>query len=251
MHWSIRTKIFAVFSSLLLAAIFAYLILADRVFREDKELLVFDTNRSNTERLTSEFESGLRRVLDKTRIIAQLIVSSPEQALVKSFFEEDEELLAFELITFKEGRPKVLHELLDLPHMKALKLSIENMRIAAAIDDLSSLPKSHSKKLSVENRSISGVPLFRIRVPIELRGSKEKTVVLAQIIVNASQLLDDYRNQRLAIDFATNPVFCWRIPIGSWFSITLTLLTMPCGKRQSTKTFLADNLSLNLAEKNI
>ena len=154
MQWSIRTKILAVLSVLLITAIFAYQVLAERVFREDKQLLVFDTNRSSAERLASGLESALRRVMDKMEVLSRLEInlgSAREAALAKSFFESDPELIRFQLVTISpehqtDGRQLGYKELVSHERLKKLGLTL----------DMILLPKILSKDLNrviIENIS--------------------------------------------------------------------------------------------------
>ncbi|OFZ19817.1 MAG: hypothetical protein A2X94_17245 [Bdellovibrionales bacterium GWB1_55_8] len=69
---SIRTKILAVLSVLLMSAVGLYLALASRVFYEDKTLLIYELNQNGVRSLGSDVETQLKRAFDKLHILAAL-----------------------------------------------------------------------------------------------------------------------------------------------------------------------------------
>ena len=112
-----------VLSALLLFVVAAYFILAESVFREDKELLVFDTNRTATEQLSSALDGSLRRIADKLEILAQLAAqpAPASRRLADEFFEEDADLLVFQLV--RSG--KVAQQFLSRAKLQAVGLTEE------------------------------------------------------------------------------------------------------------------------------
>ena len=166
MRWSIRTKIMTVLSALLLFVVAAYLILAERVFREDKELLVFDTNRTGTEQLASELEGSLRRISDKLEILAQLSAqpARASRALAQDFFEEDPDLLLFQLV--RGG--KVVHQLVSKRKLAAANLTEERVSEGDILDS-SQEHVGVRNGLSMENRSIPGAVIYLVRIPVRFQ----------------------------------------------------------------------------------
>jgi signal transduction histidine kinase len=196
MQISIRAKILVVLSVLLLGAIFAYLILAERVFREDKQLLVFDANRTNVERLAAGFESSFHRVVDKLDILAKLLAAPPgseSATLGRRFFQDDPEILEFVL----ERSGKKIVELFDEAHLKDLGLSKEQLRGAAV---LSGLREAAGGEALIENRSLPEAILYAIAVPVV---STEARGVMAYAIIDGSHWQNEFQAQGLALNFAT------------------------------------------------
>ncbi|MBI3556780.1 MAG: HAMP domain-containing protein [Deltaproteobacteria bacterium] len=200
MFVSIRIKILAVLSVLLVTAIFAYLLLADRIFREDKQLLVFDTNRANAERIANDLEISLHRVLDKTEMLSKLILNDRSvggSALVRDFFNRDAELLLYQLIHVQDSKSKVLRELEDTGHLAALKITSAQIKASGALDFNAAEAKD---QVSLENVSLPGAVLYVVRVPIEVKEGKHR--LFAQIIIDGHIWLDNFQNQALSLNFA-------------------------------------------------
>jgi len=71
LKFSIRYKILSMVTALLVGAIGMYLLLATRIFEQDKQELVFDLNRSLVTTMAAEVDSTLRGVADKMRFYAR------------------------------------------------------------------------------------------------------------------------------------------------------------------------------------
>ncbi|MCC6276823.1 MAG: HAMP domain-containing protein [Oligoflexia bacterium] len=97
--FSIRYKILSVVTALLMAAIAMYLALAMRIFKMDKQELVFDLNSSVVSTVSTEISSQLRGVSDKLRLFTLLHVDSTDarRSLVREIFENDPLLARIEL----------------------------------------------------------------------------------------------------------------------------------------------------------
>jgi signal transduction histidine kinase len=210
MRWSIRTKIMLVLTALLLFVVGAYLFLAERVFREDKELLVFDTNRASTQQLASEIEVTLRRLSDKLEILAQLSANpaSESRILASSFFEEDPDLLLFQLMRGRKN-PQVLRELVSTSKLKALKLTpaqIHDVRVLGP----STIPlprgKTANEGVLIENRSIGDSVLYLVKIPVRFKavaGQSDSEPAFVQAVFDGKPWLERFRqNQGLAFSFA-------------------------------------------------
>lgn len=195
-----------VLSALLLFVVAAYLILAEKVFREDKELLVFDTNRTGTQQLAGELEGSLRRFSDKLEILAQLAAqpSRESRALASDFFEEDPDLLLFQLV--REGR--VSAELVSKRKLAAANLSEERVRKPDILDGPEGSPAAPTKirgGIYMDNRSIPDAPLFLVRVPVRFRPAL-RSEAFVQAIYDGRNWLERFRqHQGLAFSFAVNP----------------------------------------------
>ncbi len=200
MYVSIRIKILGVLSVLLVAAIFAYLLLADRIFREDKQLLVFDTNRSNAERLANDLEISLHRVLDKIEMISKLMLndrSASGSDLVRDFFNRDNELLVYQLIHVQAGKAKVLRELEDTAHLSGMKITAAQIKASGALNFNFA---DANDEVSLENVSLPGAVLFVVRLPIEVKQGGHR--LFAQVVLDGRNWLDSFQNQALSLNFA-------------------------------------------------
>lgn len=203
MYVSIRTKILGVLSALLVAAIFAYLILADRIFREDKQLLVFDTNRSNAERLAGDVEGSIRRILDKTEILARLALHSKggtEAALMRDFLFRDVEMMVFQLRFSKDNR--VLTELIDEKQAKRLGVTMAQIREAGLLEGFRPSQVQGTNSIYLENVSLPGAALFLLRVPVEVRSERENHDLYAQVLIEGRKWIENFENQTLTYNFA-------------------------------------------------
>jgi signal transduction histidine kinase len=208
LRWSLRAKILTIVSALLLAAVFAYLLLAEKVFREDKELLVFDTNRSNAERLSTELEDSISRVVDKMELLARLAGGAAGGNLARTFFSEDPEIVALRILS--DG--KVLHELVDAKKLEAVGLEggagggpVSAELFPAPVAPGTSAPESPG--IRVENRSLRGAVLYLLRLPLRLagaRGAKGRDVVV-QALIDGRRWLDSFQGQQsLSVAFAVS-----------------------------------------------
>ena len=70
LHISIRSKILAVLSVVVIAAVALYLYLASRIFYEDKILLIYELNQTQVKTLGAEAESKLARITDKLELLS-------------------------------------------------------------------------------------------------------------------------------------------------------------------------------------
>ena len=204
MRWSLRAKILGVLSALLLSVVFAYLVLADRVFREDKELLVYDTNKSNTERLADELDSSIKRVIDKMEIISQLLSGTEhatELRLARSVFEKDLELLALQILrqspAGEDGKvppPKVIQQLISDKKLQSLNLKQDQL-LNPAILDVHPYQPADSESVVVENRSYEGAILYLLRVPVRKEGPGTDQYFV-QAVINGKNWLDYFQSNR-------------------------------------------------------
>src|SRR4051794_13983999 len=115
MRWTIRAKILAILSILLLFAVAANLILAEKILREDKEILVFETSRSNAEQLANEMDGLIRREVEKMQFLSEFFLTRKE--LAQEILEKDTNLVGFRL--FKEGR--TIGEFVSQKKLRVLK----------------------------------------------------------------------------------------------------------------------------------
>lgn len=185
-------------STLLLFVVGSYLILAERVFREDKELLVFDTNRSNTQELAAELDGSIRRVVEKIAIIAQLMATTSQEshAIATHLFEEDPELLGFQLIGQNPAR--AVSELFSARKMKAAHLTLDRIKTSHVLAPPATRGIKKDEALFVDNRSLPEAPLYLIRVPLEFKNAKsiEAKHGFIQALVDATGWLERFGQKR-------------------------------------------------------
>jgi len=204
MKWSLRTKILSVLSALLLGVVFAYLVLANKVFREDKELLVFDTNKFNTERVANELDNAVKRVVDKMEIISELMINEEgsRQSLAKSIFEADQDLIVLQLVSASEdGKSlRMIRDMVDANQIASMKISVENV--------LSQLPKTlagtSTQSIQVENKSLSNSILYLMQVPVRMNSNLGKHLFVRAIINGRSWNEIFESTQSLAQTFAVS-----------------------------------------------
>ncbi len=75
-RYSIRYKILTVVTAILAVAILLYLLLATKIFRQDKTELVFELNNSVVKTISTEVETALRGANDKLRLYALLFAGN-------------------------------------------------------------------------------------------------------------------------------------------------------------------------------
>lgn len=100
----IRYKILALLSCMVIAAVAVYLYLASRVFYEDKTVLVYELNQNNVRTLAADYQAGVKRILDKLRLIAALTATKSGEENFSSAFAAEDELVKVVILTGdKEG----------------------------------------------------------------------------------------------------------------------------------------------------
>ncbi|MEK6578950.1 MAG: hypothetical protein AABZ55_06960, partial [Bdellovibrionota bacterium] len=64
-EFPIRRKLLLLISTLVIGAISAYLVLAVRLFNEDKRSLIYELNASSVRTLSAQTEAALGKIADK------------------------------------------------------------------------------------------------------------------------------------------------------------------------------------------
>lgn len=95
LKFSIRSKMLAMLSAVVILAVALYLYLASRIFYEDKTLLIYELNQTNVQTLGSDVETYLKRIEDKLRTIGILAsdASRDLNPILSSIIGEDEGFL--------------------------------------------------------------------------------------------------------------------------------------------------------------
>ncbi len=109
--FSIRYKFLFVMSALLAACVVIYLLIAVRVFKSDKEELVFDLNRSQVSNLASELETQYEGLSDKFKLFAVLSTGS-QARWVSELFSKDSDVVFVSLYKKpdQDSSRQVLHK---------------------------------------------------------------------------------------------------------------------------------------------
>ncbi len=198
MRWSLRTKIFLVLSTLLLAVILAYLAMAEHVFRQDKELLIFDMNRSAAAQVANELDASLRRVVDKMELLAELAPSDQGEEI----FDQDPELLVFQLVSpsrpGKRGEGRVFKEWVSEKKLEDERIPFDFLK---GTHVLPSPPVTPEEEMVVENRSIPNAVFYFIRIPVKVTEGGKERMLYAQALIDGRDWLDHFRHPGLSLNF--------------------------------------------------
>jgi two-component system NtrC family sensor kinase len=90
----IRAKLLLLMSSVILAAVAAYLALAVQIFKEDKTSLIYELNASTVRTLAAELESSLAKSSDKVRLLTQ---GHRDAEWTRTVLESESDLVSYEL----------------------------------------------------------------------------------------------------------------------------------------------------------
>ncbi len=254
MRWSLRTKILIILSTLLLIVVTAHLILSEKILREDKELLIYDSNRSNTEQLANELDNSMHRVIDKMELLAELVLNNSNlsksngKVLAELFIEKDPDLLVFQIIQPKKSHTPIQGELLSKKKIQAIKLSlsqIHNNHILPISFD------SSQSEISIENRSIANTILYLIRVPVQINGTKKQEPIFAQALIDGRSLELIFReSQSLAVNFAvthTGQIFTH--PNLDWVTSRKNLNNLEIVKKAQLQQFTMQQMVFDFEKK--
>jgi signal transduction histidine kinase len=157
--------------SFALAATVAYLILAIRLFKEDKIQLVYELNASTVKTLAAETESNLLKVIDKVKLLTQ---GHRDANWTRSVFESESDLIAYSLYALKaEGSSPaphwvVLSSVRNSEYLKVYGLStsaIDQIRARIPIP----FEKIVKKKIWISNSTFpAGAPILTVGILIEI-----------------------------------------------------------------------------------
>jgi signal transduction histidine kinase len=258
MRWSIRTKILIILSTLLLLVVSAYLILADKILREDKELLVFEMNRSNAEQIANELDGSIRRIVDKMELIAQLTLNrrkmedAPENtSLAQTLFDKDPDLLALQLI---QTLPHSSHSK-STAHLKIIG-QLQAKRMLGSTHLNQELKQSQSfavppvRDIAVENRSDGSTILYQIRVPVTIQGGPAHSSYFAQAWVDGKSWQTPFEeDQSIALHFvltASGHIFAHSNL--NWVLNKKDLSDLPIFQQAQSNSFILQQMEFNFEQ---
>jgi HAMP domain-containing protein len=135
LRFSIRYKILGVVTVLLIAAIGLYLLLAARIFKQDKSELVFELNKSVVTTLSTEVETTLRGAADKLKLYALIFggeQSKRSQEGFKEIIAHDPLLVHVELFEMGSSKKMIMNSNLS----EAAFLKLYNLDAAFFTDKL-------------------------------------------------------------------------------------------------------------------
>ncbi len=100
--FSIRSKFLVIMSALLVSCVAVYLMIAIKVFRNDKTELIFDLNRSMVSNLSAEIETQFSGISDKFKIFA--LFTTDTKVLNQNLFGDDSEVAFASLYRGEQGQ---------------------------------------------------------------------------------------------------------------------------------------------------
>ncbi len=161
---SIRFQILGVTVTTLLAAISAYLVLATRVFSQDKLAYIYDVESSLTATAAEELRAHVEALVDKLAYFAAESDRSPGGASA-ALLGSDPDLLSVEVWRRRDGRFVLVHRRAHASRLAALGLSEQDLADALrrTPPPLGALP---AEGPVVQNASVPGAALLSISAPI-------------------------------------------------------------------------------------
>ncbi|MEZ0393006.1 MAG: ATP-binding protein [Pseudobdellovibrionaceae bacterium] len=105
--FSIRYKFLVVMSLLLAACVGIYLLIAVKVFKSDKEELVFDLNKSQVSNLASELDTQFEGISDKFKLFA-VLSSGPQARWIGDLFANDSDVVFVSL--YKKNGAEIIRK---------------------------------------------------------------------------------------------------------------------------------------------
>ena len=185
-------------------AILAYLLLATKLFSDDKTLLVYELNASNVRTIAAEFEAELLKVSDKVKLLTRGIQN---RRWIKEVFQSEPEIISFELYQphQKGGWRRILahqnEEYLKLYDKNSSEFS--DIRKKAPID----FEKILNQSLTITNSTLSqGAPLLTLGLKVQARyhGDRAAQTQIALVDVRADQMLKRISETGIAKIYVVN-----------------------------------------------
>jgi len=255
MRWSIRTKILLILSSLLLLVVLAYLVLAEKILREDRELLVFDTNRVATEQIANELDGSLRRVVDKMEVLSELLINNPSlsqtgKQLAQTFFEKDPDLIALQLTSISGMAHTVTGELISNKKLHSLGIQIGQVRFQNTLPP--PRQNGHEEDIEVENRSIPSAILYLVRIPLKVGEVGAKKMLYAQGLIDGRRWQESFLdNQTLALNFVvTNSGEVFAHPNTNWVTTRKNLSHFGIVQQARSQSFAIQQIEFEVEKVN-
>ncbi|MBK9293878.1 MAG: HAMP domain-containing protein [Oligoflexia bacterium] len=202
--FSIRYKILAVVTILLVSAIGFYLALAMQIFKQDKTELVFDLNKSFVTTLSAEFESTLRGASDKLKLYA--LTND------RSVFEE---ILTHDLLLTRieiherglDGNYELKSKVTNQEYLKLYALDEQYFKKQIPFDEI------QSRSIFVWNAGSSGKPpLIGLGISVIKEGVLRKPSKILSVVgyVKADLFLKNLKSSSLTkaylVDAKGNPL---------------------------------------------
>lgn len=108
MRLSIRMKFLLAMSGLLMVCLSFYMLMSVAVFKNDKEQLVYDINRSQVTTIANEINSKLKSVHDTLSLIAQL-PRHLQETMITGLLERNSDVIALLIYEKENLKPLSLH----------------------------------------------------------------------------------------------------------------------------------------------
>jgi signal transduction histidine kinase len=208
LKFSIRYKILGVVTVLLVSAISLYLLIAAKIFKQDKTELVFELNKSVVATLSTEVETALRGSADKLKLYAMLFSALKNNSSQEAFNEvikHDSMIVRLEL--FEMGSAKKMNLLTKITEPTFSKLyGLNDHFFEEELVQKRAIPfdKIQSRSLHVWNSTIKGGPAL-IGMGLSViketdRGIPEKVLAVVAYL-KADLFMQNIKSSRISQSF--------------------------------------------------
>lgn len=192
---SLRVKLAAITSSIIVLAAAMMIVPANRLFRDNIAVLIQEYNLSLARLTGRKVEDQLRGITEQIRTTDRLLARkgkpSEEEEFIRQFFKENPEYIFFGIVESQNGIPTPVWSYLNDEYVRTNDISL------AAVNELKRsygelYMISSSGELAIENTSPSfGHPVMIVGVP---DGRKEGRMLVAYL--NSSSLMESFRSTR-------------------------------------------------------
>jgi len=197
----IRAKLMLLMGCLVLAATTSYLLLASKIFKDDKTELVYELNASSVKTLAAEVDAYLAKFVDKMKLLTQVHRNNEWS---KALFESEPDLVAFDLYEPSDpiGTWTRTASVRSVAYLKLYGLKTQELE---KIKGLIPIPfqKILSKGTAVWNSTIKdGAPLLSLAIRVNIKNSP--TTLIAVADVRLDKLLRLIPNRGIATIYVIN-----------------------------------------------
>lgn len=203
--FSIRYKILSVVTVLLVAAISFYLLLATKVFKQDKTELVFDLNRGLVSTLSAEVDTSLRGAADKLKLYALLNSDAKQTKVFEQILQNDPFLVQVELYERGfDGSLKLISKISDHQFQNLYGLSKDYFTSVIPSQKPIPFDAIQSASKHVWNASLDeGPPLMGLGVAVIQEGANSKPQKMMAVIgyLKADSFLKNLKSSSLTQAF--------------------------------------------------
>jgi signal transduction histidine kinase len=203
-EFPIRLKLLLLMSGVVLGSIALYLLLAIKLFRDDKVSLVYELNSSNVKTLALQVESFLMKTADKVKLLTQ---GHHNPDWVKAVFQAEPDLIAYTLYSANSDLKnwKVVSQFRNKDYLKLYNLNdseVDRVREYVPIP----FPKVLSEQNWVANATLrNGAPILTLAFAIEIvDGSHTSKNQVAVVDLRLDKILSLVKDQGIATVYITD-----------------------------------------------